>query len=97
MWIQFVFSAGEQEFYTQRGFTQPVRCPACRRQRKLAGDRRNQTYRERGSPDSGPHQLYTVICAACGKEPQVPFVPRGDKPVYCRDCYQQQRRTSYRR
>ena len=28
-----------------------------------------------------------VICANCGKETEVPFVPRGDKPVYCSDCY----------
>ena len=31
--------------------------------------------------------MTTVTCANCGKETQVPFVPRGDKPVYCSDCY----------
>ncbi|NJK82423.1 MAG: cytochrome C551 [Chloroflexaceae bacterium] len=31
----FVFTAGEQEFYSQKGFlNNPVRCPDCRRARK---------------------------------------------------------------
>jgi hypothetical protein len=31
----FVFTIGEQDFYSQKGFTnEPVRCPACRRTRK---------------------------------------------------------------
>jgi CxxC-x17-CxxC domain-containing protein len=32
-------------------------------------------------------QLYATKCDACGAETRVPFVPRGDRPVYCRDCY----------
>lgn len=32
---EFVFTAGEQAFYAEKGFTnQPVRCPACRKARK---------------------------------------------------------------
>jgi len=31
----------------------------------------------------------TVTCADCGTECQVPFVPRTDKPVYCNDCFRQ--------
>jgi CxxC-x17-CxxC domain-containing protein len=33
------------------------------------------------------HQRYNTVCAACGSETQVPFIPRGDKPVYCRECF----------
>lgn len=36
-------------------------------------------------------QLYSVKCANCGKQTQVPFKPTGDRPVYCRDCYMQKR------
>ena len=36
----------------------------------------------------------SVTCASCGKEAKVPFIPRGDKPVYCDDCFHQQRRSS---
>ena len=32
-------------------------------------------------------QLYTTTCSNCGNEAQVPFQPRGDKPVYCSDCF----------
>ena len=40
---QFVFTASEQDFYAQRGFTEPRRCPTCRASRKAA----------RGSNDDG--------------------------------------------
>lgn len=32
---EFTFTAGEQDFYAQKGFTnQPLRCPTCRKARK---------------------------------------------------------------
>jgi len=44
-----------------------------------------------GTDPSG-RQLYNVTCATCGKQAQVPFKPTGDRPVYCRDCYMEQRK-----
>ena len=32
-----------------------------------------------------------AVCAKCGKNCQVPFKPRGDKPVYCSACFGEQR------
>lgn len=84
---QFVFTAGEQEFYAQKGFTNaPTRCPACRAARKAQ--------RESGGSYGGERQMYPAVCAQCGKETEVPFQPRGDKPVYCSDCYKAQRPAS---
>ena len=40
-------------------------------------------------------EMFTAICADCGKETQVPFQPRGDKPVYCRDCFANHRQPRY--
>jgi CxxC-x17-CxxC domain-containing protein len=31
--------------------------------------------------------MHEVTCASCGGVARVPFVPRGDRPVYCRDCF----------
>ena len=31
----------------------------------------------------------TVTCADCGDECTIPFVPRNNKPVYCSDCFRQ--------
>ncbi len=85
---QFTFTASEQEFFAQKGFSDPTRCPDCRAARKAA---RNSG----GSYGSqGPRQMYPAVCAQCGKETEVPFQPRGDRPVYCSDCYQQQREKS---
>jgi CxxC-x17-CxxC domain-containing protein len=36
-------------------------------------------------------KMYPIVCADCGKEAEVPFKPDGDRPVYCRDCYQKHR------
>jgi len=35
--------------------------------------------------------MFSTTCSACGGPAEVPFQPRGDKPVYCRDCFQKQR------
>lgn len=81
---EFVFTVGEQEFYASRGLTNvPSRCPECRAARKQNGPRSMSGGNERDS-----RAMYTTICAGCGKEAQVPFQPREDRPVYCRDCYQ---------
>lgn len=106
--VDFVFPASEQEFYAQKGFTnEPSRCPSCRQQRKAtASSRSDASYRDSaGDRDSyrasnggtrqsrEPIEMHRVICASCGRETQVPFVPRADKPVYCSECFQMQRPT----
>jgi CxxC-x17-CxxC domain-containing protein len=73
----FVFTERDQEFFAQKGFQEPKRCPACRRARK--GQRDGGYGRER--------REFEVVCADCGQTTTVPFEPRGDRPVYCRDCF----------
>ena len=80
---EFVFSAREQEFYAEKGFeNEPGRCPDCRSARKA---------NTRGGMSRGPRQMFKAICAECGQETEVPFQPSGDRPVYCRDCFQNRR------
>jgi CxxC-x17-CxxC domain-containing protein len=89
----FVFSAAEQEVFANRGFTNdPKRCPACRAVRRgdRYGDNGGGTYR-----NYGPRQMFEVTCASCGRPAQVPFEPKGTRPVYCNDCYQKTRTTRY--
>lgn len=43
------------------------------------------TYRSGNGRDI--RTMHDAICAACGAETRVPFVPRGDRPVYCKDCF----------
>jgi CxxC-x17-CxxC domain-containing protein len=38
--------------------------------------------------DKFGRELHKVQCSDCGKETEVPFVPDGERPVYCRDCFQ---------
>lgn len=71
---EFVFTAGEQEFYAEKGFVnEPQRCKDCRQTRKSAG-----------RPE---REMFTAVCASCGKEARVPFQPREDRPVYCSECF----------
>ncbi len=85
----FVFTAGEQDFYRQKGLTNaPTRCKRCRDARKAnrgEGGGGGSGYSSRGG---GGGEMHTAVCSDCGVETQVPFVPTGARPVYCRDCYQ---------
>lgn len=35
----------------------------------------------------GPRKMHKATCAECKQECEVPFKPNGEKPVYCRDCF----------
>jgi len=75
---EFAFTASEQEFYAQRQFSDPRRCPSCRASRKAArGDSGGSSY---GASSYGSRP-------SCGREAQVPFRPTNGKPVYCNDCF----------
>ena len=75
---EFVFTAGEQEFYAERGFqNEPQHCKFCREARKAAA--------------RGPREYFTATCAACGGEAKVPFEPKSDRPVYCSECFARMR------
>jgi CxxC-x17-CxxC domain-containing protein len=84
--VTFTFSAEEQELFQSRGYTnEPKRCPSCRQARK------SQQY---GSSSYGSRrQMFPAVCAECGKDTEVPFEPRGDRPVYCSDCYRKIRQS----
>jgi CxxC-x17-CxxC domain-containing protein len=83
----FTFTAGEQEQFASRGYTnEPKRCPSCRAARK-ANTASSGSFGNRSFGSSAPRQMYPAVCATCGKDTQVPFQPRGDRPVYCSDCY----------
>ncbi len=40
-----------------------------------------------GGYDRGPREMHKAVCADCKKECEVPFKPREDRPVYCRECF----------
>ena len=76
---EFDFTAGEQEFYAEKGFqNKPQRCKACRDARK-----------NNGAPK---REMFETVCAECGKPTRVPFIPRNDRPIYCSECFAARRR-----
>lgn len=84
---EFVFTAGEQEFYAKNDFkNEPVRCPACRKARKAA---RNNNGSEKTF--GAPREMFDAVCADCGRPTKVPFRPRNDKPIFCSDCFNRRR------
>lgn len=95
---EFVFTAGEQAFYAEKGFTnEPTRCPDCRRNAKAARNGGSSYSSGGGGGDYGfrsersERSMHDAVCDACGRETQVPFVPTSGKPVYCSDCFRNQR------
>ena len=88
----FPFTASEQEFFASKGFTnKPSRCSDCRAARKAAGGGRSGGG---GYGGGARREMFKATCSQCGGVAEVPFEPRGDKPVYCRDCFSS--RPSYR-
>lgn len=93
----FPFTASEQEFYASKGFTnKPSRCGDCRAARKAAngGGGRSSGGGYGGGGGGARREMFKATCSQCGGVAEVPFQPRGDKPVYCRDCFSS--RPSYR-
>ena len=95
----FTFSGEEQEFFATKGYTnEPKRCPNCRQARKSTRNGGSQGgYGGSGGYRSTNRQMFPATCAQCGKATEVPFEPRGDRPVYCSQCYNKTRTTGGRR
>ena len=75
---EFVFSAGEQAFYKQKGFlNKPKMCKACRDAKKNAG--------------KAPREYFETTCAECGGVAKVTFQPSSDRPVYCSACFEKRK------
>ena len=78
---EFVFTAGEQMFFADKGFkNEPKRCKNCKAKRAETGG------------GGGPAKTETkTTCSQCGKETTVPFRPTQGRPVFCRECFQAKR------
>jgi len=92
---EFLFTAGEQAFYRERGLTnEPTRCKSCREKRKAQrpGCHGGGAGMSGGGGGSGygmrsDKQMYPATCSNCGRDTEVPFQPTSGRPVLCRDCF----------
>ena len=76
---EFVFTAGEQQFYKEKGFmNKPKSCKACRDAKKNAA--------------KAPREYFETTCAQCGGVAKVIFQPSNDRPVYCSACFEERRK-----
>ena len=100
---EFVFSADDQQYHSERGYSDPKRCPSCRAARRAqgggGGGGGGGGFGGGGGGGGGggfrsDRPMFTTTCAQCGQEAQVPFQPRGDRPVYCNSCFSQQRQSN---
>jgi CxxC-x17-CxxC domain-containing protein len=97
----------QEFFATKGFQNKPNRCPDCRAARKAqrgsgpsaggggasrgGGYGGGSSYGGGGAPRESNREMFSVTCSACGQTAEVPFQPRGDKPVYCRDCFSKSR------
>ncbi len=89
----FVFSADDQQYHAEKGYTnEPRRCPSCRQSRRTGGSSRSGT-----GYGTGQREMHPATCAECGKQTEVPFLPSGTRPVYCSDCFGKRPATPSRR
>ena len=102
----FTFTVGEQEFHASKGFDErSLSLPGLPRRPQGRSGRQSGSYssgsgsyrsdgwrlRLRGGYERQERQMYSATCSECGNEARVPFQPRGDRPVYCSDCFSKQR------
>ena len=94
----FIFTAGEQEFFSSKGLQNlPRRCNVCRQRRKHSSGGSEESYSYgRAVSYSGktPRRLHLAPCSGskslspeCQEYTEVPFLPRGERPIYCSSCY----------
>jgi len=60
----------------------PVFCSSCFEKNGSASSGR---FEERSSAD---RPMFDAVCDNCKKDCKVPFQPRGDKPIYCSNCFE---------
>ena len=85
---EFIFTAGEQAFYRERGLTnEPTRCKNCREKRKTGRSTPGGAGGGGGSHGRPEKTMYATTCSNCGRDTEVPFVPTSGRPVLCRDCF----------
>jgi len=58
------------------------------------GPRRDFGGNRGGFRNEGPREMHDAVCAECGQECKVPFVPKEGRAVYCKDCYAKKRATA---
>ncbi len=74
----FVFTARDQEFFAEKGFTNaPTRCKECRNLRKKPG----------AAGDPAAKILYKISCKKCGKVSEMATQPRKPGDVMCSECF----------
>ena len=96
---EFVFTASEQQFYSDRGFSDPRRCRSCRAARKAQMGGNESSSMGGGGYSGGaggfrerrPREMFEATCSNCGKTAMVPFRPTSGKPVFCDDCFSRRR------
>lgn len=80
----FVWTAGEQKFYSDKGLLNPPkRCKDC----KQAKNQRISSIAAAKAAGVKQKIEVAVHCAKCKEYTTVPFYPSQGRPVYCRTCF----------
>ncbi|MER3430241.1 MAG: zinc-binding protein [Blastocatellia bacterium] len=81
---EFIWTAGEQEFFRDKNLKNPPkRCKQC----KQAKNERIAAIIQAQATGIRQKIEVTVRCASCGDLTTVPFYPSQGRPVYCRSCF----------
>jgi CxxC-x17-CxxC domain-containing protein len=80
----FVWSSGEQQFFHDKGLTNPPkRCKGC----KQAKNERLAAITAAQAAGVKQRIEVAVHCASCNAYTTVPFYPSQGRPVFCRSCF----------
>ena len=87
--MDFVFSAGEQQFYAEKGLVnEPQRCPTCR-----ATAKQNRALGIGSGGGTGQREMHAAVCAPTSVPRPDHLSAADDRPVYCSSCFDKVRAT----
>lgn len=89
----FIFTAGEQQFYHEKDFrNEPKRCKGCKAKRQK-GTSAPDAYHGSSRGAAQGRVETSAVCSRCGRETTIPFRPTQGRPVFCRECFKEQKST----
>ena len=81
---EFTFSADDQQYHAEKGYTnEPKRCPLCRARRRSGGG-------NGGGYSTEKREMHPANGAQWGQQKPIALLPSGVRPVYCSDCFSKQ-------
>ncbi len=85
---EFSFTETEQQYFSEKGYEEPKRCPTCRGRKKENSRDEHDNNGNRREAGNQKNRYYHVSCFACGTQTTIYYRPSPERPALCSGCNQ---------